>query len=122
MASRAGRGGLAARRPRPDTSAHPGPLFETLSMHRLPSLILAVATLSTTVTLAQNDAPNPRQACRSSALEFCRHEAMSRDAPGVRACLIKNFDKLTPECQAAMKAMAAKLPAEAAPDAPPPKP
>jgi hypothetical protein len=39
----------------------------------------------------------------------------------VRACLIRNFAKVTPDCQAAMKAAEAKMMA-AKPDAPPPKP
>ena len=91
-------------------------------MRRLSTLVLALATLATGAAMAQDNAPNPRQACRSSAIELCRREAMSGDRPAVRACLIRNFDKVTPECQAAMKAMAAKLRAEGSPDAPPPKP
>ena len=90
-------------------------------MRRLSTLVLALATLATGAAMAQDNAPNPRQACRSSAIELCRREAMSGDRPAVRACLIRNFDKVTPECQAAMKAMAEKMKAAGAtPDAPPP--
>ena len=96
-------------------------------MRHLPCLILAIAALSASVALAQPaEAPSPaRQACRASAIELCRAEAFSGDRAAVRACLIKNFDKVSPDCQAAMKAMRAhqmegsgQKPAEA----PPPKP
>jgi hypothetical protein len=46
---------------------------------------------------------------------------MRRDRDAVRACLIKNFEKLSPECQEAMKAAQARG-EDAKPDAPPPKP
>jgi hypothetical protein len=86
------------------------------------ALIPAVVVLAPGAVLAQDNAPNPRQACRASALALCHHEAMSGDRAGVRACMIRNFDKAAPECQAAMKAMAAKLHPEGSSDAPPPKP
>ena len=54
-------------------------------------------------------------------MSLCKDEAMSHDRAAVRACLIKNFDKVTPECQAAMKAMQARE-SEAKPDVTPPKP
>lgn len=65
--------------------------------------------------------PSPRQACRSSAESLCPAEVKVRDRAGVRACLIKNFDKVTPECQTAMKAAQARG-MDAKPDATPPKP
>lgn len=47
-----------------------------------------------------------REACMSSIMSLCSTEAMSGDRPAVRACLIKNLDKTTPECQAAVKSAA----------------
>ena len=47
-----------------------------------------------------------REACMSSIMSLCSAEAMSGDRPAVRACLIKNLDKTSPECQAAVKAAA----------------
>ena len=95
-------------------------------MSPLPSLILALATLTASVALAQPaEAPSPaRQACRSSAIELCRTEAFSGDRAAVRACLIKNFEKVSPDCQAAMKAMRAQIQAsgQKPAEAPPPKP
>jgi hypothetical protein len=70
---------------------------------------------------AQTAPPSAREACRSSALSLCRSEALARDRAAVRACLIRNFDKVAPECQAAMKAAQARG-MDAKPDAPPPKP
>jgi hypothetical protein len=45
----------------------------------------------------------------SSIMSLCSAEAMSGDRPAVRACLIKNLDKTTPECQAAVKATAQSI-------------
>jgi hypothetical protein len=70
---------------------------------------------------AQTAPAPPRVACRSSAQSLCPNEVKAGDRAGVRACLIKNFDKVAPECQAAMKAVQARG-MEAKPDAPPPKP
>jgi len=70
---------------------------------------------------AQTEPQPARVACRSSALSLCRSEAMARDRDAVRACLIKNFDKLSPECQASMKAAQARGATDAKPDAAPPK-
>jgi hypothetical protein len=95
-------------------------------MRLSPSLILALATLSASAALAQpTEAPSPaRQACRASAIALCRAEAFSGDRSAVRACLIKNFDKVSPDCQAAMKAMRAQTQAAGGKpaDTPPPKP
>jgi hypothetical protein len=70
---------------------------------------------------AQTAPLSPRVACRSSALSLCRDEAKAGDRAAIRACLIKNFDKLAPECQASMKAAQARG-MDAKPDAAPPKP
>ena len=49
------------------------------------------------------DGPNPvREACMPSIMTHCRDEAFARDRPAVRACLIKNFEKLSPDCQKAI--------------------
>ncbi len=72
---------------------------------RSPMIGLCLLALSTAVqVLAQTPPPSTRQACRSSAMTLCRTEALSGDRAAVRACMIKNFDKATAECQAAMKA------------------
>jgi hypothetical protein len=70
---------------------------------------------------AQDPPPSPRQACRASAISLCPKEVAARDRDAARACLIKNFDKVSPECQAAMKAVQARDMATK-PDAMPPKP
>jgi hypothetical protein len=82
-------------------------------------MVLLVAGAAGAQTAAP---PSPRQACRSSAESLCPTEAKARDRTAIRACLIKNFDKVTPECQAAMKAVQARGGADAKPDATPPKP
>ena len=45
-----------------------------------------------------------REACMSSIQTLCPTEVAAMDRPAIRACLIKNIDKATPECQAAVKA------------------
>ena len=70
---------------------------------------LALATMIASPVLAQTPAQSPREACRSSAISLCPTEAMSGDMPGVRACLMKNIAKASPECQAAVKAAQAKM-------------
>ncbi len=78
---------------------------------RPPTIGLFLLALSAAAqALAQTPPPSTstRQACRSSALSLCHAEAMSGDRVAVRACMIKNFDKATPECQAAMRAAQAK--------------
>jgi hypothetical protein len=82
-----------------------------------------IVLLAASAAGAQTAAPSsPRQACRSSATSLCHDEVAARDRAAVRACLIKNFDKVTPECQAAMKAAQARGDVDAKPDATPPKP
>jgi len=84
-----------------------------------PAIVLSLAA---GVAVAQTAPAPPRVACRTSAQSLCPNEVKARDRAGVRACLIKNFDKVTPECQAAMKAARARGDVDAKPDAPPPKP
>lgn len=57
---------------------------------------------------AQTVPESAREACRASAISLCRTEALSGDRAGVRACLIRNFSKVSPDCQAAMKAAQAR--------------
>jgi hypothetical protein len=85
-----------------------------------PALVLLLAA---NAAVAQTSPPSPRVACRSSAMSLCHDEVKSGARTAIRACLIKNFDKVTPECQASMKAAQARGGADAQPDAAaPPKP
>jgi len=56
-------------------------------------------------SVAQGAPPSARQACRPSAEALCRPEVSARNMAGVRACLVRNFDKVSPDCQAAMMAI-----------------
>lgn len=90
-----------------------------------PTRLLATFALAATIAspaLAQTPAQSPREACRSSAISLCPTEAMSGDMPGVRACLMKNIAKASPECQAAVKAAQAKMAAAKAAAAQPSAP
>jgi hypothetical protein len=51
-------------------------------------------------------APNSavREACMTSIQTLCPTEVAAMDRTAIRACLIKNITKATPECQAAVKA------------------
>ena len=86
----------------------------------VPAFILLIAA----GTAGAQTEPQPaRVACRPSAMSLCHDEVKAGDRAAVRACLIKNFDKVTPECQAAMKAAQARGGADAQPGTPPsPKP
>jgi hypothetical protein len=77
--------------------------------------VLSVAAVSAASGAIAQGAPSAREACRTSVMTLCPDEVKAMDRPAIRACLIKNFDKATPDCQAAMKAMASKTP-------PPPSP
>jgi hypothetical protein len=67
---------------------------------------------------AQTTPASTKAACRSSAMALCHAAAVADDKAAIRACLIRNFEKVTPECQAAMKAAQAQG-AAARPEAPP---
>jgi len=89
---------------------------------RLPILALVAAFVAVTGAAgAQTTPPSAKAACRSSAMTLCHAEATADDKAAIRGCLIRNFEKVTPECKAAMKAAQARE-ALARPDAPPPKP
>ncbi len=80
---------------------------------RSPTIGICLLALSAaTQVLAQTPPPSTRAACRSSAMSLCRTEALSGNRAAVRACMIRNFDKATPECQAAMKAAQTKAMAD----------
>jgi len=61
---------------------------------------------------AQGQAPSVREACASSARKLCSAQAMSGDRAGVRACMLKNVDKLSEQCRVALKAAQAERPGE----------
>jgi hypothetical protein len=48
-------------------------------------------------------------------MSLCSAEALSHDRSALRACMIRNFDKLTPDCQAALKAAEAARESKATP-------
>jgi hypothetical protein len=65
---------------------------------------------------AQAPVPGLRETCMPSIKSQCAVEALSGDRAAVRACMIKHFHKLTPECQNAMEAArAAQLAAKSSP-------
>lgn len=69
-------------------------------------ILLATLAIASTagVALAQPAAMTPREACRSSAISLCPSEALAHDRPAVQACLVRNWDKVAPDCKAAIKA------------------
>ncbi len=91
-----------------------------MSRPLIPAGLIVATLLTSSQALAQPSPapPTAREACRSSAFALCADEVKLRDRAAVRACLIRNFAKAAPECQAAMKAQAAKESQKPA-DAPP---
>ncbi len=89
---------------------------------RLLSPIILALLAATGGAVAQGAPPSARQACRPSAEALCRPEVSARDMAGVRACLVRNFDKVSPDCQAAMKAIRDKQADPNAGPAPPASP
>ena len=77
---------------------------------RLSTIALFTLSIAAAVEAgAQPTPPSARQACRSSAMSLCRTEVRAGDRSSIKACLIRNFDQVTPDCQTAMKAMQAKM-------------
>ncbi len=74
-----------------------------------------MAAVAASSAIAQSPPPSPKQACRASAMSLCSAEALSHDRSALRACMIRNFDKLTPDCQAALKAAEAARESKATP-------
>lgn len=71
----------------------------------VPTLLIALAlAFSSSAALAQPASPSPREACRASAISLCPSEAAARDRPAVQACLVKQWEKVAPDCKAAIKA------------------
>ena len=79
-------------------------------MTRLTALAAAAALLLTAdQAAAQPEAPMAvRMACMSSAQSLCANEIAARDKPAVRACLLKNLDKVSPGCREAIKSAQAQ--------------
>jgi len=70
-----------------------------------PAFLTALAIASAGGSaLAQPAAPSPREACRASAISLCPAEAAAHDRPAVQACLMRNWDKVAPDCKAAIQA------------------
>ena len=65
----------------------------------------AACLLSVAGAAGAQPAPNPavREACKTSIQTLCPTELAAMDRPAIRACLIRNITKATPECQAAVK-------------------
>ena len=80
---------------------------------------LAIAALLAGSASAQAVVGSPQQACRPSAVQLCHDEVRAANRPAVRACLIRNIDKVAPECRAAMMAMKAQMEAAQSKAAPP---
>lgn len=45
-----------------------------------------------------------RAACKHDALTFCSWQALTRDRPGVRDCLVRNVSKVSDACRGVIKA------------------
>ncbi len=69
-------------------------------------------------TPGQATTASPVVACRADYKTTCHDEYAARNRAAVRACLIRNFDKLSPECQASMKAAQAREGARKSPPKP----
>jgi len=69
--------------------------------HRIGLAVLAFAALGST---AGAQTPSLREACMPSAKLLCAADVAAHNRDAVKACLLKNFDKVAPACQAAIKA------------------
>lgn len=58
-------------------------------------------------------AQDARAACRPDLVKFCQSQMEQRDRQAVRACLIKNLDKLSDGCRSRIKDAMAKRQAKA---------
>jgi hypothetical protein len=50
--------------------------------------------------------PEARTACVSSVFKLCPSAALRGDHAAAKTCLLRNLEKATPECQAAVKKLA----------------
>ena len=74
--------------------------------HRLIAMTTLCLALSGGAALAEDAAlasPAQQRICMPSAITLCPIEFAARDRPAVRACLLKNYDKVAPACQAVIK-------------------
>ena len=53
-------------------------------------------------------AQDARAVCRPDLVKFCQTQMEQRDRKAVRACLIKNMDRLSEACRSQIKVMMAK--------------
>ncbi|MEY4255189.1 MAG: hypothetical protein RLZZ141_416 [Pseudomonadota bacterium] len=69
------------------------------------SVLMLLAGLSLAPAASAQDA---RTVCRPDLVKFCQTQMEQRDRKAVRACLIKNMDKLSETCRSQIKDMMAK--------------
>ena len=69
------------------------------------SVLLLIAGLALAPAAHAQDA---RAVCRPDLVKFCQTQMEQRDRKAVRACLIKNMDKLSEPCRRQIKDMMAK--------------
>jgi hypothetical protein len=73
-----------------------------------PTRLICLATLILATTgggaRAQLAILAQRQACLPSARILCPSEVAAHDRLAVRACLLKHFDKVAPDCQTTIRA------------------
>lgn len=84
---------------------------------RVRALLSASLSVFLASAAAADPAAPPRPAsiaCRASAIQLCPFEAATGDRQKVKVCLLKNLDKASAECQAAVKAARAEREAAAA--------
>ena len=71
-------------------------------------LIVAPAAHAQDARAQDSRAQNVRAMCRPDLVKFCQTQMEQRDRKAVRACLIKNLDKLSDGCRSQIKDMIAK--------------
>ncbi|HWA61190.1 MAG TPA: hypothetical protein VG939_07435 [Caulobacteraceae bacterium] len=64
-------------------------------------LALAGALLAWSAAHAADD---PRKVCVASVVRLCPGAALTHNEKAAKVCLLKNLDKASPDCQAAVKA------------------
>ncbi len=70
---------------------------------------LSVLMVVTGLVLASSaHAQDARTACRPDLVKFCQSQMEQRDRQAVKACLIKNIDKLSDGCRIRIKEALAK--------------
>jgi hypothetical protein len=68
------------------------------------ALILATGAMGAPVTADASINPAWRDACTRDALVHCRLHALAFDIPGVRDCLLRNFNKVSEPCRGVIRA------------------